>query len=133
MAWTAAAGLQSLSLFIVAGLFEIGGGWLVWQHVRDGKPWWWALCGGAALVGYGFITTLQPPAAGDDFGRLDAAYGGIFIGLSFAWGHAVDGMHLTRGDAIGGALCLAGVAVILGWPRGGDRRLDDISPKQDGA
>ena len=76
----------------------LGGGWLVWQHMRGGRPWWWAVCGGAALVGYGFITTLQPPAAGDDFGRLDAAYGGIFIGLSFAWGRAVDGMYLTRGN-----------------------------------
>ena len=59
----------------------------------------------------------QPPAAGEAFGRLDAAYGGVFIAMSFAWGRFVDGVHLDNGDRIGAALCLAGVAVITGWRR----------------
>ena len=54
------------SLMLVTGLAEIGGGWLVWQHVRNSKPWWWAALGSCVLVVYGFIPTLQPL---DDFGR----------------------------------------------------------------
>eukprot|EP00966_Prymnesium_polylepis_P172809 3996616-Prymnesium_polylepis.1 len=75
-AWTYASVLQSASLFVVAGLTEIGGGWLVWQAVRERRPWWWAVLGAAALVGYGYVPTWQPEAAGSEFGRLDAAYGG---------------------------------------------------------
>ena len=66
------------------------GGWLVWQAVREGKPWWWALCGSIVLIGYGFIPTLQPL---NDFGRLYAVYGGIFIGMSFGWAKVFDGTH----------------------------------------
>ena len=79
MPWTVADVFRSGALFILAGLAEIGGGWLVWQHVRGAKPWWWTLIGAAALIAYGFIPTLQPAAASDDFGRVSACYGGVFI------------------------------------------------------
>jgi small multidrug resistance family-3 protein len=115
--WTPLTVLQSGVLFFVAGIGEIGGGWLVWQYMRARKPWWWALLGAVALISYGFVTTLQPEAAGSDFGRIDAAYGGIFIAMSFLWGRIVDGMRLDLGDLIGSILCLAGIVVILSWPR----------------
>ena len=101
-------------LFFAAGLAEIGGGWLVWKAVREGAPRWWAACGGLVLAAYGFIPCLQPI---DDFGRLYAAYGGIFIGMSFAWARIVDGMVLDKGDVIGSAVALIGVAIVLLWPR----------------
>ena len=101
-------------LFFAAGLAEIGGGWLVWKAVREGAPRWWAACGALVLAAYGFIPCLQPI---DDFGRLYAAYGGIFIGMSFAWARVVDGMALDRGDVIGSAVALIGVAIVLLWPR----------------
>ena len=116
--WTMPAVLQAASLFFLAGICEIGGGWLVWQTVRQSRPWWWALLGCVALASYGFVPTLQPPQTGNEFGRLDAAYGGIFIAMSFLWGRTFDGMRLDRGDLIGSILCLAGVTVILTWPRG---------------
>ena len=104
------------SLFLLAGAAEIGGGWMVWQACREGKPWWWALAGSAILVAYGFIPTLQPIA---DFGRLYAAYGGIFIGLSFAWGKVFDGVTPDTGDILGSAVALVGVCIVLFWPRKG--------------
>ena len=112
--WTALTILQSLTIFVVAGFFEIGGGWLVWKTVRDGKPWWWAVLGSLVLVGYGLLPTLQPT---DEFGRIYAVYGGFFIVLSYAWGWMLDGLKPDIGDAVGGALALVAVLIILFWPR----------------
>ena len=114
MAVTALFIAKVASLFLLSGLSEIGGGWLVWMSVREGKPMWWAVVGSAVLVAYGFIPTLQPL---DDFGRLYAVYGGIFIGLSFLWGARVDGMKVDAGDLIGSLICFVGVCVILFWKR----------------
>ena len=79
----AAGGEQGGAALSSCWIAEIGGGWLVWQAVREGKPWWWAAMGSVVLVAYGFIPTPQPLS---DFGRLYAVYGGIFIGLSYGWG-----------------------------------------------
>ena len=108
--WTTLLVLQVAGLFILAGLAEIGGGWLVWQAVREGKAAWWAGLGSITLIAYGFIVTLQPL---NDFGRLYAVYGGVFIGLSYLWGYVADGMKLDRGDLIGSFLALGGVCVKL--------------------
>lgn len=112
--WTLARAAQALVVFLMAGIAEIGGGWLVWKAVREGKPWWWALAGSLVLVLYGFIPTLQPT---DSFGRVYAVYGGFFIALSYAWGWRFDAMRPDLGDIVGGSLALAGVLVILFWPR----------------
>lgn len=83
--------IKSLFYFIVAGLFEIGGGYLVWIWLRGGKSIWYGLAGAIVLVLYGIIPTLQPPNA--NFGRVYATYGGVFIAL-------------------------IGVAIIMYYPRG---------------
>lgn len=75
--------LTSLFFFLLAGLAEIGGGYLVWLSVREGKPLWYGLLGGVVLIAYGIIPTFQPET---NFGRIYAAYGGIFIVLSLLWG-----------------------------------------------
>ena len=113
-AWTPWVVVKVATLFVISGLAEIGGGWLVWNAVRAGKPWWWALIGSAVLVAYGFIPTLQPLS---DFGRLYAVYGGIFIVMSYMWGIRFDGMRVDRGDVIGSLIALAGVLIALFWPR----------------
>lgn len=107
--------LRSLLLFALAALAEIGGAWLVWQGIREHRGWVWIGAGIAALGLYGIIVTLQPEAA---FGRVLAAYGGIFVVGSLAWGMALDGFRPDRYDVAGALLCLAGVAVIMYAPRG---------------
>ena len=74
---------RSIALFILAASFEIGGAWLIWQAVREGGAWWLAAVGGAALVAYGFVAVLQ---ADPNFGRVLAAYGGVFVAGSLIWG-----------------------------------------------
>lgn len=106
--------VKSIAYFVLAGLCEIGGGYLVWQWLRGGKPVAYGVCGAAILVLYGVIPTLQPA----HFGRVYAAYGGVFIALSILWGWKVDGIAPDRFDVIGGVIALVGVAVIMYWPRG---------------
>lgn len=106
--------LTSLFFFVLAGVAEIGGGYLVWLALRGGRPLWYGLMGGAALAAYGVIPTLQREVS---FGRVYAAYGGIFIALSLLWGWQVDGKTPDRYDWAGALLCLAGVAVMMWAPR----------------
>jgi small multidrug resistance family-3 protein len=106
---------RSVFLFLLAGLCEIGGGYLVWLWLRDGKSIWLGLVGGIVLVLYGIIPTLQPSAF--SFGRVYAAYGGVFVMLSFLWGWLIDRKTPDRFDLIGVMICLIGVSVIMYWPR----------------
>jgi small multidrug resistance family-3 protein len=107
--------LRSIALFLLAAVAEIGGAWLVWQGVREHRGLLFVGAGVAALGAYGFVATLQPDA---NFGRILAAYGGVFVAGSLGWGMLVDGFRPDRWDLIGAALCLAGVAVIMYAPRG---------------
>ena len=106
--------LRSITLFAVAAVAEIGGAWLVWQGVREHRGVLWMGLGVIALGLYGFVATLQPDA---NFGRILAAYGGVFVAGSLAWGMLVDGFRPDRWDVGGAALCLLGVAVIMYAPR----------------
>jgi len=109
--------LKSLPLFALAALFEIGGAWLVWQGVREHRGWIWAGAGVIALGLYGFVATLQPDAS---FGRILAAYGGVFVAGSLGWAMVADGFKPDRYDLVGAAVCLLGVAIIMYAPgRGG--------------
>lgn len=105
---------RSITLFALAAVAEIGGAWLVWQGVREHKGLAWIGAGVLALGLYGLAATLQPDP---HFGRVLAAYGGVFVAGSLAWGMVVDGFRPDRWDLIGAALCLAGVAVIMWAPR----------------
>src|ERR1044071_8068795 len=106
--------LRSIALFLLAALAEIGGAWLVWQGIREHRGLLFVGAGVVALGAYGFVATLQPDA---NFGRILAAYGGIFVAGSLAWGMLVDGFRPDRYDLIGAAVCLAGVGIIMYPPR----------------
>lgn len=106
---------RTVALFVAAAIAEIGGAWLIWQGVREHRGITWIGAGIAALAAYGFVATLQEDS---NFGRVLAAYGGIFVAGSLAWGIALDGFKPDRWDYTGAAICLIGVAVIMFAPRG---------------
>ena len=110
---TARLVVLSLGLFALAGVCEVGGGYLMWSWWRNGAPWLVGLSGALILALYGIVPTYQTT----HFGRVYAAYGGVFVVLSLAWGWAVDGIRPDRFDVLGAAICLAGVAVIMYSPR----------------
>lgn len=105
--------IKSLLIFILAGLCEIGGGYLIWQSIKNDKPLWYAILGGAILVFYGIVATWQTA----NFGRVYATYGGIFIAMSLVWAWAVDGFKPDKYDMVGAAVALLGVCIILYAPR----------------
>ncbi len=107
--------VRSIGYFLLAGLLEIGGGYLVWLTLRERRSAWLTVVGALALAAYGIVATFQPA----NFGRVYAAYGGVFIVLPLAWGWAVDGHRPDRWDYIGGALCVFGMALIMYGPRSG--------------
>jgi small multidrug resistance family-3 protein len=102
-------------LFVAAGLCEIGGGYLVWGWMREHKPILWALLGALILATYGMVAALQPIS---EFGRVYAAYGGIFIAMALAWGIAIDEFRPDRWDLLGAAICVVGALVMVAPPRG---------------
>jgi small multidrug resistance family-3 protein len=102
-------------LFIAAGLCEIGGGYLVWGWMRDHKSLAWALMGALVLAAYGVVAALQPIS---EFGRVYAAYGGVFIALALAWGVVVDGFRPDRWDLLGATICVLRVLVMVVPTRG---------------
>lgn len=107
--------VRSLVLFVLAAVFEIGGAWLVWQGWREHRGVAWVAAGILALAAYGFAATFQPDA---HFGRILAAYGGVFVAGSLLWGVVMDGFRPDRWDLAGAAICLVGVTVIMYAPRG---------------
>lgn len=105
--------IRSLFLFLLAGLCEIGGGYLFWLWLREGKSAWLGAIGVVVLTIYAILPTLQTA----NFGRVYAAYGGVFIVLSILWGWLVDRITPDKYDLLGGWIALLGVLVIMYAPR----------------
>jgi small multidrug resistance family-3 protein len=103
-------------IFLLAGAFEIGGGYLVWLWIREGKPFWYGILGGIALALYGVVATWQTAV----FARAYATYGGVFIVLSLLWAWKADNFKPDRYDLIGALIALAGVCIIFYAPRAGN-------------
>ena len=101
---------RSIALFIAAALAEIGGAYLVWLGVKEHKGLAFVALGAMALTAYGVIAAFQPS---NEFGRVLAAYGGVFIIGSLLWGVAFDGFRPDRFDVIGALVCLTGVGIIM--------------------
>ena len=105
--------IKSLIVFFIAGLCEIGGGYLVWLWLKENKPWWYGVLGGVILALYGVVATLQTAS----FGRVYAAYGGIFIIMALVWAWKVDNFKPDKYDIIGALVALAGAFIIIYMPR----------------
>lgn len=105
--------IKSLAIFIIAALFEIGGGYLVWLWLKEDKPWWFGLLGGIILALYGVVISFQVTS----FGRAYATYGGIFILLALLWAWKVDSFKPDRYDIVGAIIALIGACIILYMPR----------------
>jgi small multidrug resistance family-3 protein len=116
--WTPLRVVWSLGVFLLAGLLEVGGGWLVWQGMKECRAPRAALAvaGTIIVAAYAWVPLLQPDSPSGQFGRIYAVYGCVFIALSYAWGAAVDGLRLDAGDAVGVALAVSAAVCAQFWP-----------------
>ncbi|PAF52279.1 YnfA family protein [Helicobacter sp. 13S00477-4] len=105
--------IKSISIFILACIFEVGGGYLIWIWMKQNQSIWIGLFGAICIVIYGLIATLQT----DSFGRVYAAYGGIFIIFSLLWACFIDGFKPDKYDIIGSIVILSGVSIMMYSPR----------------
>lgn len=105
--------IKSTSIFILAGICEIGGGYLVWLWLKEGKPLWLGILGGLILALYGVVATLQ----NSNFAKVYATYGGFFIVLSLLWAYKFDNYSPTKYDIGGALIALLGVCIIFYSPR----------------
>ena len=108
--------LITLFFFFLAGIFEIGGGYLVWLWLRENMIWMFGAFGGFVLFLYGIVPTFQP----SHFHRIYAAYGGIFIIMSLLWGWVFEGIPPDKYDIIGTIITVSGVIIIYYMPRNGE-------------
>lgn len=104
---------KSILIFLLAGLCEIGGGYLVWLWIREGKPLWYGIIGAIILISYGVVATFQTA----NFARTYATYGGFFIVMSLLWAYKFDNFKPDKYDIIGAAIALVGVCIIFYAPR----------------
>jgi small multidrug resistance family-3 protein len=109
--------IATILFFFIAGLLEIGGGYLVWLWLREGFFWVIGLLGGILLFLYGIIPTLQPSY----FHRIYAAYGGVFIFMALFWSWIFEGIRPDLFDWVGSFIAMIGVGVIFYWPRRGEK------------
>jgi small multidrug resistance family-3 protein len=105
--------LYSLFFFFIAGLCEIGGGYLIWLWLREEHSWVFGTLGGLILFVYGVIPTFQP----SNFGRVYAAYGGIFIVMALFWGFFFEKVIPDTFDIVGSIIAVIGVIIIFYYPR----------------
>jgi small multidrug resistance family-3 protein len=111
--------ILSVFLFFLAGICEIGGGYLVWLWLREGMGWIYGALGGFVLFLYGIVPTFQST----HFHRVYAAYGGIFIAMALLWGWIFDGVTPDSFDLIGSLVAVVGVVIIFYAPRKGERAI----------
>jgi small multidrug resistance family-3 protein len=104
---------KSVLFFLLAGICELGGAYLIWLWLKNGRSFLFGAVGGTILVAYGIMHTMQS----SNYGRIQAAYSGFFIVLALLWGWQVDKVVPDRFDLIGGAVALVGVSIIMYWPR----------------
>jgi len=109
--------LISLLLFVIAGLLEIGGGYLVWLWLKYDFSWMLGALGGFVLFLYGVVPTFQKT----HFHRIYAAYGGVFIVMSVFWGWLIDGIPPDQYVVLGTFIAVIGILIIFYYPRKGEK------------
>ncbi|KRO24934.1 MAG: hypothetical protein ABR53_00465 [Nitrosopumilus sp. BACL13 MAG-121220-bin23] len=105
--------LTSIGIFIFAALLEISGGYLIWRWLKNHQGKIIGLIGGLILFSYSVVMTLQP----ENFGKVYATYGGIFVVFSLLWGYWIDKKKPDRFEIFGSIVVLIGISIMFYFPR----------------
>jgi small multidrug resistance family-3 protein len=102
-----------LGLFVLTAVAEIVGCYLPYLWLKQDRSAWLLLPAALSLAAFVWLLTLHPHAAG----RVYAAYGGVYVSVALLWLWLVDAVRPTVTDAVGVAVCLLGMAIIVFGPR----------------
>ena len=102
--------LRTFAIYVAAAIGELGGTYCYWRWLKEHGTWGLAVVGLAALLGYAVVQTLQPESR---YGRVYAAYAGVFLVGAMLWGWLIDGKVPDRFDVIGAAVAMVGVVIVL--------------------
>ncbi len=105
--------IKSIIIFVLAGICEIGGGYLILLYLREEKSYWYGIAGAVIMVLYGVIATFQT----SNFGRVYATYGGFFVVMSLLWAYRFENYSPDKYDIVGALIVLLGVSIIYYAPR----------------
>lgn len=105
--------LTSIGIFFFAALLEISGGYLIWRWLKNHQGKIIGLIGGLVLFSYSVVMTLQP----ENFGKVYATYGGIFVISSLLWGYWIDKKKPDRFEIFGSIVVLIGICIMFYFPR----------------
>jgi small multidrug resistance family-3 protein len=103
----------SIGIFFFAALLEISGGYLIWRWLKNHQGKIIGIIGGLILFSYAIVMTLQP----ENFGKVYATYGGIFVVSSLLWGYWIDKKKPDRFEIFGSVVVLIGIAIMFYFPR----------------
>jgi small multidrug resistance family-3 protein len=109
-----AVAVRSVALFVAAVAAEIGGAYMMWIGLKEGRGFGAIVGGAVVLVLYGLILVQQPS---NEFGRVLPAYGGAFVVGSLLWGVVFDRFEPDSFDIAGALICLLGIGLIMYVPR----------------
>ncbi len=101
--------VKAVGLFAVTALAEIVGCYLPYLWLKQDKSILLLVPAAVSLALFVWLLTLHPTSAG----RVNAAYGGVYISVAMLWLWLVDAVKPTLSDVTGVALCLVGVGVIM--------------------
>lgn len=105
--------IRTAAIFLAAVIGELTGAYAIWRWRRLGGSVWLIGAGIGALFLYALVQTFQPETS---FGRLYAAYAGVFLLGAMTWGWLIDDTAPDTADFLGVGIVAVGIAVIL-WGR----------------
>jgi small multidrug resistance family-3 protein len=105
--------LRTFGLFVVTALAEILGCYLPYLWLRRDRSPLLLVPAALSLAAFAWLLTLHPTGAS----RTYAAYGGVYVTAAIGWLALVEHQRPTSWDLVGGAVALAGMAIIAFAPR----------------
>jgi len=105
--------LKTVLLFVATAVAEILGCYLTFLCVRKDRSWWLLAPAALSLTMFAWLLTLHPTGAS----RTYAAYGGVYVTTALFWLWIVEHQQPDRWDLLGGAVAIAGMAIIAFAPR----------------
>ncbi len=97
--------LKTFLLFVCTAIAEIVGCYLPYLWLKQSRPVWLLVPATLSVALFAWLLALHLSASG----RVDAAHGGIYIGVAMGWLMSMDKIRSTPTDWIGTRIITLGL------------------------